>query len=96
MAVQMEKLNSQSRLVGYLALTLQILAFWIFPPKQAQPGLLGGASRGVLSYPDEARINGLRQTAWERYGLRLAFLIVSTLGFLLLYFTVAWVLSARH
>jgi hypothetical protein len=99
MAAQMERLNSQSRLAGYLALTLQVLAFWVFPPKQAQPGLHAGACRGVLSYPDEAPTSALWQTAWERYGIRLAFLILSTLGFLLLYFAVGWLswaLSARH
>ena len=99
MAAQMEKLNSRSRLMGYLALTLQVLAFWVFPPKQAQTDLLGGACRGVLSYPEETRTNALWQTAWERYGIRIAFLILSTLGFLLLYLAVgflSWELSARH
>jgi len=99
MAAQMEKLNSRSRLMGYLALTLQVLAFWVFPPKQAQTDLLGGACRGVLSYPEETRTNALWQTAWERYVIRIAFLILSTLGFLLLYLAVgflSWELSARH
>jgi hypothetical protein len=98
MAVEMEKLNSRSRLAGYLALILQVLAFWVFPPKQAQPGLLG-ACRGVPSYPEEARTSVLWQTMWERYGIRIAFLIFSTLGFLLLYFSgglLSWVLGARH
>ncbi len=53
MAAQMERLNSRSRLAGYVALTLQILALWIFPPKQTQTDLLGGGCRGVLSYPEE-------------------------------------------
>jgi hypothetical protein len=99
MAAQMEKLNSRSRLMGYLALTLQLLAFWVFPPKQGQPGLLGGACQGVLSYPEETPSNVLWQTAWERYGIRLAFLILSSLGFLLLYLAggfLSWELSALH
>jgi hypothetical protein len=99
MAVQMEKLNTQSRLMGYLALTLQVLAFWVFPPKQAQPGLLSGACQGTLSYPNEARTNALWRTAWERYGIRLAFLIFGTLGFLIIYLVVGLlsrVLSGRH
>ena len=85
--------------MGYLALTLQVLAFWIFPPKQAQTGLLGGARQDVLSYPGETQNNALWQTAWERYGIRIAFLIFSTLGFLLLYLAVgflSWELGVRH
>lgn len=99
MAAQMEKLNRQSGLAGYPALTLQVLAFWVFPPKQAHPGFLGGASRGVLSYSEEARTSALWQMAWERYGIRLAFLVLATIGFLLLYFGIgwlSWVLRGRH
>jgi hypothetical protein len=90
MAAQMQTLNGRSRLAGYFALLLQFVAFWVFPPKHGQQALLGGEYRGVLSYPEEARTDTVRRAAWERYGRRLAFLVLGTGGFLLLYVAVGW------
>ena len=99
MAAQMERLNSRSRLAGYLALVLQFIAFWIFPPKHRQVGFPGSGRQGVLSYPGEPQIEALWRRAWELYGIRFAFIAVSTVSYLLLYFAVGWfsfMLGQRH
>lgn len=90
MAAQMQTLNNRSRLAGLFALILQIVSFWIFPPKRAQQGLLGSGYRVFLSYPEEARTDTLWRVAWERYGRRFAFLVLGTVSFLLLYVAIGW------
>ncbi len=90
MASQMQTLNGRSRLAGYVALLLQFVAFWVFPPKRAQQALLGSGYRGFLSYPEEARTDIVWRAAWERYGRRLAFLVLGTGSFLLLYVAIGW------